>query len=91
MLERLANISPMLETNFKNKDVRKLRERLVWVYKQSPNAIKNEIDKTLKEFAIGVSEYCKCEERSFIQHEQKHACLNCGKRHNEKAPQSIEG
>ncbi len=69
------------ETVFKASDVRLLRERLCWVFKKSPPQIQSLIDQTLKTFAYNIRDYCKCEEKVFIQAEKKYGCLNCGRRH----------
>ncbi len=67
-------------TLFKSQDVRLLRERLCWVMKKSPPHIQAQINDTLLRFAKSVSEYCRCEDRSYVAAENKYACLNCGKR-----------
>ena len=69
------------ETVFKAKDVRLLRERLVWAMKKSPPQIQTIIHQTLLVFANNVKEYCLCEEKVYITAENKDACLNCGTRH----------
>lgn len=68
------------ETLFKANHVRLLRERLVWIYRKSPPMIQDQINKTLKQFALAVSEYCECEEKVYVAPESKYACLNCGRR-----------
>lgn len=42
--------------------------------------IQDQINKTLKQFATAVSEYCECEEKVYVANESKFACLNCGRR-----------
>lgn len=69
------------KTQFQAKDVRLLRERLVWVYKKCTPDIQAQITQTLLAFAKSVSEYCQCEEKVYISKENKFACLNCGIRH----------
>lgn len=77
-------------TQFKADDVRILRETLVGVMKKAPPQIQARCHDALLRFAKSVSEYCKCEERVFVEHEQKFACLNCGRRHIKKEGQPLE-
>ena len=69
-----------IETIFKAKDVRLLRERLVWALKRSPPQVQAQIHQTILLFAKNVAEYCQHEDYVFIGVENKNACLNCGTR-----------
>ena len=86
----MNNKTQIKETIFKAKDVRLLRERLVWAAKKSPPQIQTVIHQTLLAFAKSVSVYCLCEEKVYIVAENKDACLNCGTRHeNNMKPLTI--
>ena len=72
------------KTAFAARDVRLLRERLVWTMKHSPLPVAEQINKTLLAFAKNIQEYCKCEDTVYINKEMAYACLNCGSRHTLK-------
>lgn len=77
------------ETMFKARDVRLLRERLVWALKKSPPHIREQIHQTILLFASNVKAYCKHEDFVFITAEGKNACLNCGTRFELDNPKLI--
>lgn len=72
------------ETQFTNKQVRILREALSAVHKKAPPLIQKRIQTALLDFANSCVEVCQCEEKVFIERENKFACLNCGYRHTKK-------
>lgn len=72
------------ETSFKAKDVAILRECLANVCKRTPPGLQQKIIDSLKLFALSIKEYCMCEDKVYIEKENRFACLNCGTRHRNK-------
>lgn len=68
------------EPMLKQKDVRILRESLVWAFKRLQPQDQVKVVADLKRFSKQIESYCECPERVFIAKENKEACLDCGKR-----------
>ena len=75
--------------NIKHIDARLLREALAHIYKKGSHPVKAYVNKILKQYANSVGNYCTCIDTVFIDNEMKFACLDCGKRHDEKPKQSL--
>lgn len=82
-------IGQKAEPMIKQKDARILRECLCRVYRKAPDLIKQDIHNELKRYAIAVSSYCKCTDRSFVKDENVFACLDCGTRHQKPLEKDI--
>jgi len=67
------------KTDFDYRDIRLLRERLVWSMKYLPETHKKFVLETLSLFAKRLEKKC-CEETVYVEQEKKIVCLNCGKR-----------
>ena len=85
----LNNIKPdkavtIKETPFRPKDVAILRECLAGLHKKVPPVLQKKITDCLLRFASSIKDYCQCDEKVFIENEQRYACLNCGYRHKNK-------
>jgi len=65
----------------KQEDAAILREALAWVIKKSHPTVARHCDQSLKRYAMNLSAYCKCPQKSYVVAEDKNACLDCGKRH----------
>lgn len=61
------------------KDARLLRERLASIHKRAPQNIKDQIVKTLLQYAENVKLYCKCTDKGFVKAKKVFTCLDCGK------------
>jgi len=57
-----------------------LRSAMARVITKIPPAMAQHLDKALKEYALKIAPYCKHPDLSMVQHENKNACLDCGKR-----------
>lgn len=79
-----AKVKTISETPFRPKDVAILRECLAGLHKKVPPILQKKITNALLQFATSVKEYCQCDEKVFIENEQRYACLNCGTRHKNK-------
>lgn len=69
------------ETRFRYKDVRPLRECLANLHRKAPPRIQKKIDETLKQFAKAIKDYCECDEKVFIDRQNRFVCLSCGRGH----------
>lgn len=69
------------KTVFTSKQVAILRESLAGIHKKAPPMIKKKIETSLLDFANAIMDTCKCEDKVFIENENRFACLNCGYRH----------
>ena len=61
-------------------DARILREALSWVHKHTPAFIQQKVNEALFEYAKNLTKYCKHTDYSYINVEEKNACLDCGTR-----------
>ena len=72
------------ETIYTNKQVRILREALSAIHKKAPPLIQHRIETALLDFANATMDICQCDEKVYIEKENKFACLNCGYLHRSK-------
>ena len=79
----------LAEATVKQQDAKILRECLAGLYHKAPILIQQKIHIALLSYAKAVSKYCECHDRSWVEKENKFACLDCGTRYRKQEGKDV--